>query len=342
MNSVLVRPFPPHRPVFRVLRLPFLARLYRYIYHQAPSSRWGIHGRKILRKIFPAFRRLCGRSEGEFEYVRNAKAEKIIFNARNVQFLGVYVTVDGYELEVEALMDSLLPEGGTLYDIGSNWGYFTLYPAACRNRLAIHAFEPMPETYSDLASCVRQAGLSEMVTCHQLALSEKEGEAFIHIQDGVHSGTAEVVQQGKTRIVTRRLDSMGLPPPDFVKLDAENHEVEVLTGALETIKAAKPFIVFENKPDYLNPEKAMEVLYFLERLGYVFFVPAVKRPSATRDYFMQVFWHPIAPEDGLVLYPFQPESRLLFQHELNVFACHRDRMAELHQKFKSLPCGFRA
>ena len=337
MNTPLVREFPPARRAFRVLRLPFLARFYRYAYHHQSVSHWEMRGRKVLRKIFPLFRRFCGKSTGEFEYTRNGHPVKIIFNARNVQFFGVYVTINGYELEVAGVLDSLLSEGGTFYDIGSNWGYFTLYAAACRNRSSIHAFEPLPETYQDLASCVQQAGLSAMATCHQIALSDQDGEAFIQIPDGVHSGTAEVTSQGKIRIVTRRLDAMGLPPPDFIKLDAENHEIGVLRGALETIKSARPFIVFENKPDYLQPEKVMEVLYFLKDLGYHFFIPAVKRPSAIRDYFMQVFWHPITDKDGLVLFPFQPESRLLFQHELNVFACHESRLPELHAKFKVWP-----
>jgi FkbM family methyltransferase len=337
MSEVLVRPFPSHRPVFRILRLPFLARLYRYLYHQPSGGRLEMYFRKILKKFFPMIRRWGSGHQGEFEYVRHGTPAKITFDARNVQFLGVYVTVDGYELEVEALIDVLLPEKGVLYDVGSNWGYFTLYPAACRKSLTIHAFEPMPETYNDLASCVQQAGLSEMAVCHPFALSDKDGEAFIEISDGVHSGSAEVSQQGGIRIVTRRLDGLGLPEPDFIKLDAENHEVKVLGGAVETIRRARPFIIFENKPDYLHPEKALEVLFFLEELGYRFFIPAVKRSSSAREYFMQVFWHRITEQDGLALIPFQPESRLLFQHELNVFACHQDRLMELRQHFETRP-----
>ena len=335
-KKILVKEFPANRRVFRVLCLPFLARFYRQAYHQQAGSRWGMHWKKILRKIFPFFRRNCGVSRGEFAFTRHGQTRTISFNAHNVQFLGVYVATEGYELEVAALLDILLPEGGTFYDIGSNWGYFTLYAAACRQQVSVHAFEPFPETHQDLSECVQQAELSAMATCHNLALSDRDGEAHIQIPDGVHSGCATVAGEG-VRIITRRLDGMGLPPPDFIKLDAESHEMEVLRGALETLKKFRPFLVFENKPDYLHPEKDLQVLKYLAELGYQLFVPAVKRKSGPDDYFMQVFWHPVTEADGLGLIPFEPATRFLYQHELNVFACHENRLPELLQKFKTWP-----
>ena len=338
MNTILVREFPRAHRTFRILRLPFLARFYRYAYHHQSGSRWEMRLMKALRKIFPIYRRFCGNSVGEFEYDRNGCRAKIFFNARNVQFLGLYVPLYGYEPEVAALLDSLLPEDGTFYDIGSNWGYFTLYAAGSHARLSVHAFEPMPETYQDLASCVKQAGLSDIATCHNLALSSEDGEAFIGIPDHLHSGCAEVSHQaGLTRIVTRRLDALGLPPPDFIKLDVENHEIDVLRGAVEILKTSRPFIVFENKPDYLQPGKVMEVLFFLAGLGYHFYVPAVKRRLRSHDYFMQTGWQPVADGEGLALIPFQPEARLLYQHELNVFACHESRRQDLMLKFNIWP-----
>jgi FkbM family methyltransferase len=334
---ILLGKFPRAHPAFRVLCLPFLARFYRYAYHHKSDSRWEMRWMKILRKFFPVFRRFRGTSTGEFEYDRNGQRTKIIFNARNVQFLGVYVPVHGYEPEVAALLDSMLPEGGTFYDIGSNWGYFTLYAASSRAHVTIHSFEPLPETYQDLVECVQQAELSSAVTCHNLALSDKDSEAFIEIPDGLHSGSAEITPRGSIRIITRKLDTLGLPPPDFIKLDAENHELEILRGAVKTLETARPFIVFENKPDYLRPEKILEVLFFLAGMDYQFYVPAVSRKSATHDFFMQAGWHPVGENDQLALIPFQPAARLLYQHELNVFACHKSRKSELLAKFKSWP-----
>ena len=321
---------------FRVIHLPFLARFYRYAFHGQSENPWKMRFKKVLRKLFLIYRRFSRASIGEFEYVRNGQAGKIFFDARNVQFLGLYLPMFayGYEPEVAALVDIFLPEGGTFYDIGSNWGYFTLYAAANRERLSIHAFEPMPGTYQDLIKCVQQAGLTDIATCHHLALSDSDGKAFIKISDHLHSGNAEISFENGQRITTRRLDALGLPAPDFIKLDAENHEIEILRGASEMLKTARPFIVFENKPDYLHPEKVLNVLFFLAELGYDFYVPAIKRQLPAREFFIQAGWQAVKENEDFALIWFPPETRLLYQHELNVFACHKSRQNELTAKFK--------
>jgi FkbM family methyltransferase len=345
MSTILVKEFHLRSP-FGVRRLPILARLYRYAYHhdyQRQNTSWaGLSLLRVLRLLFPLYRTLCRSSTGEFDYERLGRRATIRFNARNLQFQALYVPYfqNGYEPDVAGLLDALLPEGGTFFDIGSNWGYFALYTASNHSRLTVHAFEPQPQSYQDLVSCVEQAGLSGMVVCHNLALSSADGEAFIQMPDGLHSGQAEVSKVGgggAARIGTRRLDSMGLPQPDCIKLDVEGHEIEVLKGARETLAAARPFIIFENKPDYLRPDKVLDVLSFLAGLGYCFYMPAVQRRHPARSYFMQCGWHPAGEGDLLALAMFEPEMRLLWQHDMNVFACHRSRLPQVMAAFKSWP-----
>ena len=57
-----------------------------------------------------------------------------------------------------------LPEDGVFYDIGSNWGWFTMHVASRPGfRGKIHAFEPFASSYADLCDLVRQAGLAGVV-----------------------------------------------------------------------------------------------------------------------------------------------------------------------------------
>jgi FkbM family methyltransferase len=339
MSTILIKKFPSRAP-FNVRQLPFLARFYRYAYHRQTTGKTGFWLSRILSRIFRIYRRLCGSSVGEFDYERLGRRATIRFNARNLQYQALYAPYFkfGYEPEVGALLDLMLPEAGTFFDIGSNWGYFTLHAASNHSQLTVHAFEPMPATYKDLTSCVAQAGLSDLVTCHNMALSSADGEAFIQIPDGLHSGLAEVSNLGgTTRIGTRRLDSLGLPEPDFIKMDVEGHEIEVLNGAKETLKASRPFIIFESKPDYLRPEKTLEVLFFLAALGYRFYIPAVQRQLEGGSYYMQCAWLPIGDGDNLALIPFEAGTRHLWQHDVNVFACHESRQQELMTVFKAFP-----
>jgi FkbM family methyltransferase len=277
---------------------------------------------------------------GEFDYERLGRSATIRFNARNLQFQALFAPFFkyGYEPEVGALLDLMLPEAGTFLDIGSNWGYFTLYAASNHSRLTIHAFEPMPATYKDLTGCVAQAGLSDLVTCHNMALSSTDGEALIRIPDGLHSGIAEVSNlDGATRIGTRRLDSLALSRPDFIKMDVEGHEIEVLNGAKETLKMARPFIIFESKLEHLRPDRTLEVLFFLSMLDYRFYIPAVQRQFKEQNYYLQCAGLPIGDGDNLALVPFEAGTRPLWQHDVNVFACHESRQQELMAVFKACP-----
>lgn len=322
------------RKPFQLLKLPPLARLYRRAFCATPEQMTSWLSR-CLRLIFPICYRLWPRSEGQFKYERLGKENGIRFQAKNLQFRALYLdpSVVNYEPEVGILLDALLSEKGVFFDIGSNWGYFSLFAASNHERLNIHAFEPMPDTFRDLKNCVEQAKVSGLVTCHELALSSADGEAFIEIPDRLHSGQATVSSgKGSNRIVTRRLDAMNLPKPDFIKMDVEEHEMEVLRGAEHTLRSARPFIVFENKPSDSKPEAVLEPLFFLKELGYQLFATDLGRTHNQRLYLAPI-GSQFRRDDLLVLTKLEPESRLVRIRDLNVFACPEERVSQLSKYF---------
>jgi len=330
---MLAKELSPRRP-FAVKRLPFLAQFYLRAYH-CPSTFWRL---RALRVLFSIFYSLCRTSTGEFEYERRGRRRTIRFNARNLQFQALYTPFyqHGYEPDVAMLLDSLLREGGTFFDIGSNWGYFALYAASNRERLTIHAFEPTHGTYRDLTACVEQAGISEMVNCHHIALSATDGEAFMHMPDGLHSGQATVsATSGMARVATRRLDAMNLPAPDLIKMDVEDHEMEVLRGGAAMLRSVHPFIVFENKSNPAFPVKTLEPLFFLAELGYRLYAPVLRRNHTTQRHYLPAGGQILNPTELWVLMPLEPEMRLLWQHDLNVFACHESRHPQLASVFNA-------
>jgi FkbM family methyltransferase len=276
-------------------------------------------------------------TKGEFEFERFGERKRISFNAKNLQFQALYAPFPrhGYEPDVTLLLERLLPEGGTFFDVGSNWGYFPLYAASLRQQLTVHAFEPMPGTFRDLVQCVGQAGLDKNVTCHHLALSDSDGEMFIGRPDRLHSGQATVsASGGESRVGTKRLDGMSLPRPDFIKIDVEGHELAVLRGAAETLRTNRPFLIFENKPFGGEPEKTVQPLFYLNSLGYELFVPAICRKGPTGNYLMTTGGQRPLEGDMLMLVPLKAAERLLWQEDLNVFACHAERLGELARLLK--------
>ena len=136
------------------------------------------------------------------------------------------------------------------------------------------------------------------------------------------------------RVETRTIDSMKLDPPDFVKIDAEGHEAAVLRGAEATLRRFKPFIMFENKLYRQTPERTLEPMRFLADLGYELFVPSLARVDGKTTYFVNCGYQmdtrstqKIDKEDILALVGCEPPLRFLLPDYLNLFACHKDRIA---------------
>jgi FkbM family methyltransferase len=329
---------------FVVRSVPFLARYYRFAFQRSGSRKTELFLYAPLRRLFCHYLRMCRQPRwGTVDYERLGARHTVRCDARNLQFHALFgwAFKQGYEPEVALLVDTLMPEGGTFYDIGSNWGYFSLFAASRRQRVVVHAFEPHPLTFGDLKSCVEQAGLAEIVTCHNLALSSADGEAFIHIPGRLHSAEAEVSRSHGIPIVTRRLDTMGLPLPDLIKMDVEGHEIEVLRGAESTLRRAKPFLVFESKRDYDTPARTLEPLFFLTSLGYRLFQAALERKQGARQYLVPFGFQaglgrmqPVAENDTLAIAELMADERFLFPDDLSLLACHSDRLGGLDAAFR--------
>ncbi len=216
-----------------------------------------------------------------------------------------------YEPETSALFSALADRIAVAFDIGANWGYFSVllgtHPAF---RGRIHAFEIVPRTFSDLDAVISGAGLARTVTCHAFGLSDHDGEA--DLLPSRHSVLSRIAPHGAGTIpvAVRRLDGLDLPRPDLVKLDVEGHEFAVLRGFERGLAQAKPFVVFES---WLGESSKMdEPLGYLEQRGYSFYRLST---SPTRD--------------RLVLLPMPRAERPRHRTVLQLLAVHGDRRTAL-------------
>jgi FkbM family methyltransferase len=76
------------------------------------------------------------------------------------------------------------------------------------------------------------------ITIHNFVLAEDEHDAIFH--DGL-GYASQLSQTGRTRVVTRAIDTLGLSPT-FVKLHLEGAELPALKGALQTLLTARPIV----------------------------------------------------------------------------------------------------
>jgi len=115
----------------------------------------------------------------------------------------------------------------------------------------VFAFEPLPENFELLQKNIRLNGL-ERVEASQLAVFSKTGRMNITMADERHnSGESSLVHQvGSEQIqveattVDAFCEIKGIRP-DFVKVDVEGAEYDVLMGAADTIRDSRPKLLIE-------------------------------------------------------------------------------------------------
>lgn len=336
------KPFLP----FVIGRLPLIPLLWNIGFHKY-KNRWAKRlGKKLGRFVFDiAYHHLKLSGQVEVYVPVEEKNQKFVFNARKLHFSRIYEKqiYNLCEPELAILLEVFLTEDKVFYDIGANWGYFSLYATTLPNfHGPIYAFEPVEETYSDLKDWVKQLHQETRVLCHNIALSDTEGVAQMGIvaeDTGLASlARAHDLDSEKQDVQTYRLDSLELPKPDFIKLDVEGYELAVIQGGLSTLVTNKPMIVFENWIDKENPEHTLSPISTLLDLGYKLFVPMWWIGVPTNEMFwpvsIQIF--PDGPKK-IAYVPFEQDTRLSLRDQINFFCCHEDKLSELDSNFDILP-----
>ena len=174
---------------------------------------------------------------------------------------------------------------------------------------------------------VRQAGLEGRIACHAVALADRDGVARMAVPDGLSSGLARMTGGDGITVRLARLDSLGLPAPTAIKIDAEDAELAVLDGARETIAAARPFILMENWLHAGDPNLTLAPLARLAEWGYGFYAPgwAVGAPECILD--------TPGPTPELALVPFIVAQRFQMAEQMNLLAVPAERRDDLQRRF---------
>jgi FkbM family methyltransferase len=135
------------------------------------------------------------------------------------------------------------------YDIGAHVGLWSRVLAT--HFQEVEAFEPVEE----FAECFELNAPG--VSLHRVSLGNLNGHSLITVVPR-NSGNSHVgVPRTSTskgggasyRVPMRRLENIeGLSPPDFIKIDVEGYEPEVLRGGEQIIRRHEPVMIVECKP----------------------------------------------------------------------------------------------
>lgn len=166
--------------------------------------------------------------------------------------------------------------GDTVYDVGAHFGYFSLLFAAIAGAGGrVFSFEPTPSTFALMAGNVapdpriHAINAAAGATAGRLSIADYglRFSAWNTLADAGRLGTSGAsVTPTPVEVEVVTLDAFSrqhAAVPQFIKIDAENFETEVLQGASGLLASARPTLLLES-----GSPRAAELGASLARAGY--------------------------------------------------------------------------
>ena len=118
-----------------------------------------------------------------------------------------------------------IKKGDVVVDAGAGWGAYVLTAAALGAK--VYAFEPDHRIFNDLQTNVQENGFDCVLHCYGLG------------------NTNDIMEYEDFTMWVRRLDDIGLPPINYLKIDTDGQELDTIKGALRTIAKYRPRLLVE-------------------------------------------------------------------------------------------------
>ena len=190
------------------------------------------------------------------------------------QYLYFYGTHD--ERYIVTKLRKIIKPGDTCWDIGANIGFYTcLLATKVGDNGRVVAFEPASRTYGYLKENVSLNQFTN-VTVVNKGLGDKQEQRHLYYSEArLAEGTASLkYAEGRTaseRVTLDTIDNLfrELSAPNFVKIDVEGYQLEVLKGAEYYLKTHAPLLIAELKDvGETNREAFTEIEDYVTDLGY--------------------------------------------------------------------------
>lgn len=196
--------------------------------------------------------------------------------------------IDGkFETAEYSFVRRFLQPGMTVLDIGAHHGFYTLLSARLVGSGGrVFAFEPSPRERKAL---LRHVNLNRFknVQVQALALGIEKKQADLYVVEGSQTGCNSlrppIVLSGTSSIsvpvmpLDDWLSGQKLDRVDFIKLDVEGGELEVLKGASNLLERRPRPVILAEVQDLRTLAwgyKAKDVIEYLREKGYKWFCPS--------------------------------------------------------------------
>jgi FkbM family methyltransferase len=153
----------------------------------------------------------------------------------------------GYQVQLQDFVRDYFKDrtASLALDVGANMGITAIEYANIFDKVV--AFEPIEDVFKQLEMVIERNGLSN-VEIKQMAIGNTIGQVRMRYRPN-NSFASSVNDKGDQEVAITTLDALEYEQVDFIKIDVEGLETEVIAGAWHTIESQRPMIQFEYKPN---------------------------------------------------------------------------------------------
>ena len=191
---------------------------------------------------------------------------------------------NGFGRTTSRRLAKLVRPGSTVLDIGANIGAYTLLLSRLvGSEGKVYAFEPTTYAFDKLRRNlalnpeVASRVVAEQVQLVRIGSENSASEIYSswkvtgnQVRHPKHLGIAQPTTGAKTFTLDSYCERAGVKKIDFIKLDVDGFESDVIAGALKVLQRDRPVICLELAPYALTERRSSlaELLRLLHQVGY--------------------------------------------------------------------------
>ena len=193
----------------------------------------------------------------------------------------LHLSIRDYAPTTKELVKRVVKKGDVVVDVGAHVGYYSLLFAELVGEKG-HVFSFEPSTNCEILKKNIEINSYKNITAVQKAVSNETTVTKLHLTPSLtthHICNTNRDDSNSVEIQTTTLDDYFCKKNqisvNFIKCDAEGHELEVLKGGEQLLRKFHPIISLESEARHCGIDNVMSVFNFLNKLDYKgFFVDA--------------------------------------------------------------------
>ena len=174
------------------------------------------------------------------------------------------------EIFIDQIYKQTLPPKALILDCGANIGLSVIWMKQWCPQAQIIAFEPDPANFLLLEKNIHSYKLDN-ITCHHAAVWNENTTRSFLAEGGMASSFTTTLSKDTITVKCLRLKDFLEQPIDFLKLDIEGAEWEVLIDCAQSLMSVKSIFI-EYHGQFDEQEKLVQLLDILKNAGFQFYI----------------------------------------------------------------------